>query len=108
MNTILTLTTIIGIEIILNLIFSFITPKSMKKSTIDYSSIFKGILERIFLVTSLLSGYPHALTVFSALKLGTRLKTEEQDKKFNDFYLTGNFISVLAALFYVFLIQKAL
>lgn len=93
-------------------LYYFITPKSMRGTgKIDYKSLAKGILERVFLMISLINGYPHALTLFGTLKLATRLKRDsEGDKKkeatYNDFYLLGNFISILAAFFYVFLYEK--
>jgi hypothetical protein len=69
-------------------------------------SILKGILERGFIVFSLLSGYPQALTLFAALKIGTRIKDENPVS--NDFYLVGNLISVSLAIFYTMLLQHLL
>lgn len=96
-------------EIVLAFAFSAITQLFYKKVGLDFKSILKGIFERIFLVVTLYFGYPHALTFFSAVKLGTRLKHEEKvdedQNRFNDFYLFGNFISVIAAILYVQLIK---
>jgi hypothetical protein len=54
--------------------------------------------------------FPYALTFFSALKLGTRLKHKDEDDKsenaFNDFYLVGNLISVAVAIYYFVAYQK--
>ena len=101
---------IIGVEIALTAIFWLMS------RSLDLKSLIKGIIERAFLTISLQYGYPHALTVFSALKLGTRLKrddkTEDKDIKltskfhFNDFYLIGNFLSVTAAVIYAELLKK--
>lgn len=65
----------------------------------------------MFLLVSLINGYPHSLTLFGALKLATRLKRDNTDDKekesvYNDFYLIGNFISVMMAIWYVFLYKQ--
>ncbi len=100
---------IIAVEVGLTIIYTFISPKSSKNQFIDYRSILKGLVERAFITYSLISGFPHALTLFGALKLGTRLKhpdeekTEEgrkQESLFNDYYILGNFISVSIGIFY--------
>lgn len=77
MTTFWVIITIIFLEIILTIIYTLITPKNKKVGFIDYNSILKGLIERTFLTYSLISGYPHALTLFGALKLGTRLKHSE-------------------------------
>lgn len=95
-------------EIILAFIFSVISQVFYKKMGLDFRSIFKGIIERMFLMFCLLNNFPHALTFFSALKLGTRLKHEEvkeTENKYNDFYLVGNLISVMISIGYVLLIN---
>jgi len=47
------------------------------------------------------------MTLFSALKLATRLRREgAEERGFNDYYLMGNLLSVLAAMGYVLLIRK--
>lgn len=64
----------------------------------------KGVLERAFLFLALTTGFPHALVLFGALKLGTRLAppTNDHDEKriSNDFFLVGNLLSVGFALAY--------
>jgi len=40
----------------------------------DFRSVAKGVMERIFLVVCLSQGFPHGLTLFGALKLGTRIR----------------------------------
>lgn len=52
-----------------------------------------GVVERLFLFISLLNGFGQSLIFFGALKIGTRLKTEE-NKISNDYFLLGNLISV--------------
>jgi uncharacterized membrane protein len=97
-------------EIVLAFAFSAIAQLFYKKMGLDFKSILKGIFERAFLVITLYFGYPHALTFFSAVKLGTRLKHEEKQEedqnRFNDFYLFGNFISVIFAILYVQLLNN--
>ena len=111
-NLLLFLTIFILIEIILGIFYFFITPKQLKsKEIIDYRSILKGVVERLFLMISLINGYPHILTLFGALKLATRLKrksvneNQELESLYNDFYLVGNFISVLVSILYVYLFK---
>lgn len=95
-------------EIIFGFIFSIIAQLFYKKIGIDFSSLFKGLMERTFLFVALVNDYPHALTLFGALKVATRLKRKSDinssdDEAFNNFYLLGNFISVMMAIGYVYL-----
>lgn len=115
MSTWCTVIIIFLLEILLSIIYTMITPKEKKIGMIDYKSLIKGWIERAFLTYSLFSGYPHALTLFGALKLGTRLKhtentsTEEGKKReeiYNNYYLIGNLISVALSIVYVKLIQN--
>lgn len=105
---------VISMEILLGIFYYFITPKSIRSTKIiDHKSLLKGVVERIFLTVSLINGFPHTLTLFGALKLATRLKrVDEKDKlkesTYNDFYLIGNFISVMIAIFYTFLYTEFL
>lgn len=109
-----TIITIIILEIILTIIYTIITPKERKAGLIDYKSIVKGLVERAFLTYSLISELPHALTLFGALKLGTRLKhtdnTENEkgrkrEEAYNNYYLIGNIISVTLSIVYHDLIK---
>ncbi len=99
------------LEMILAFLFSLIAQSFYKKSEIDIKSIFKGFIERLFLTIFMFNDIPHALTFFSALKLATRLKHNEDNKsdteKFNNYYLIGNLVSVTIALFYVWIWQHA-
>lgn len=94
-------------EIILAFVFAATAQWYYKKMGLDIRSIIKGMTERVFLFITLLNGYPHALTLFSALKLATRLKHNEKlddaENKFNDYYLVGNLVSVCFAVLYVYL-----
>ncbi len=68
--------------------------------------IWKGIVERSVVFFGLLSGFPHVLTVFGALKIGTRLKVD--DKVSNDYFLLGNLCSIGLALFEVAAVRHGL
>jgi hypothetical protein len=99
---------IIITEILLGCLFYAITPKAIRPSKgLDYRSLVKGVIERFFLTFSLVNGLPHVLALFGALKLATRLKREkEKEDLYNDFYLVGNFISVIVAIFYMIIYNK--
>ncbi len=105
---------LILLEIFLTIFYTLITPKEKTVKFLDYKSLVKGLIERGFLTYSLLSGFPHALTLFGALKLGTRLKNGDDDKSeegrkreaaYNDYYLIGNFVSVALSIFYYNLLK---
>lgn len=100
---------IIVCEIILAFIFSVTAQIFYKKIGLDFRSIIKGFIERVFLMIFLYNDYAAALTLYSALKLGTRLKHEEseaRENKFNDYYLIGNLVSVTVALMYVYMYKN--
>jgi hypothetical protein len=59
-------------------------------------SIFKGLLERFTMVLCLILGLSQVLIVFGALKIGTRFEKNEKIK--NDYFLIGNFSSILIAV----------
>lgn len=69
-------------------------------------SIFKGVLERFVLFVSLYFAYTPILVVFGALKLGTRL-VDSKDRISNDYFLVGNFTSILIAILYTIILTKA-
>jgi hypothetical protein len=97
-------------EMVLAFVFAIIMQVFYKRHGLDFRSILKGVIERAFLVIALLNNYPHAITFFSALKLGTRLKHKDMDdaseNAFNDFYLIGNLVSVAMAMGYVVLYKR--
>lgn len=86
------------------ILFFFLIIKKINHSIkIDTISIGKGIIERIFLVIALSSGYTQALPFFGALKLATRLSHDEKISNrdaFNNYYLLGNLLSVAVAIGY--------
>ena len=89
-------------EVAVNIIFLLINPW-LGPSTTTFKSLFKGVLERIFLSVGLLTGYPHVITAFGALKIGTRLHEEKNSEISNDYFLIGNFISLLTVIIYVYI-----
>ena len=67
-------------------------------------STFKGILERLTMLIGLLFEFPHILIAFGALKIGTRLR-DDQNQISNNYFLVGNLISVLLAMVYAIIIK---
>lgn len=111
MSPILLAALIVSTEFLLTIFYRLITPRSFRIGRyMDIRSVLKGLVERTFITVSLFSGYPHALILFGTLKLATRLKAVDsndiaQAKLFNDFYLIGNFVSIMAAMFYAYLLK---
>ena len=105
MKTSLFIIILIGAEFLFACIFSYIANFFYQKNGFNKSSFIKGLIERLFLFFTLINNYPHALTLFGALKIATRLKHETENKQeedsYNSFYLIGNFISVMLAIGYV-------
>ena len=56
----------------------------------------KGNIERLFLFLALVYNFPQALIAFGAIKIGTRIRPDE--KISNDYFFTGNMISLLLAI----------
>ena len=88
-------------ELIALIIFWLVT--KMFKRQLTLSSVLRGTLERLFLFIILLVELPQALAFFGALKIATRLK--DDNKISNDYFLTGNLISVLMVIGYYLLSQ---
>jgi len=66
-------------------------------------STFKGLLERFVLYVALVLGIQQILIVFGALKIGTRLAAK--GKVENDYFIVGNFTSILSAIGYMYTYQ---
>lgn len=97
------------IELLLAIVFQIAAKVYYKEIGWSFKSIFKGMVERTFLMISLVNQYPHAITFFGAVKLATRLNHKEDQKnqdKFNDYYLIGNLISVTEGMGYTYLWGK--
>ncbi len=97
MNWLLLVVAYLVMESIINLVFHFVSRK-LKSDENRKLSVFKGVLERIFVITGLMLGYPHVIIAFGALKIGTRFQGSSRIT--NDYFLIGNFISLLAALLF--------
>jgi hypothetical protein len=67
-------------------------------------STFKGVLERFVLFLALHCGFTPILVVFGALKIGTRLDNKTLIS--NDYFLVGNFASILIAILYTIIHNK--
>lgn len=87
---------------LLSLLLFWLITKLFSRS-LSLSSVLRGALERLFLYIILLVKLPQGLAFFGALKIATRLK--DDDKISNDYFLTGNLVSVLVVLGYYFLSQ---
>lgn len=90
-------------ETIINGVFHVVS-KRLKSEENRRISIFKGILERLFLIVGLITGYPHVIIAFGALKIGTRF--QKNSRISNDYFLIGNFISLLAALLFIVIAKR--
>ena len=80
--------------------------KLSKTSPARKASVVKGILERAVLYTGLLYGFPQILIAFGALKIGTRLHEDKQNKISNNYFLVGNLLSILLAMLYAIIAQR--
>ncbi|MCG2587253.1 hypothetical protein [Rhodohalobacter sulfatireducens] len=85
------------VESIINGVFHIVSRK-LKSDEKRGRSILKGVLERLFLVVGLVLGYPQVIIAFGALKIGTRFQRSSNVS--NDYFLIGNFISLLTAILY--------
>jgi len=97
MNWLLLILAYFVMECIINLVFHFVSRK-LKSDENRKLSVFKGVLERIFVISGLMLGYPHVIIAFGALIIGTRFQGTSRIS--NDYFLIGNFISLLAALLF--------
>lgn len=85
------------VESFINGVFHLVSRK-LKPDERRGRSILKGVLERLFLVIGLILGYPQVIIAFGALKIGTRF--QKNSRVSNDYFLIGNFISLLTAILY--------
>ena len=70
------------------------------KSETPNSAIIAGMLERFVIFTGLYMGVTQILAMFGALKIGTRVNKDKDDKKTSEYFVVGNLLSVLLALAY--------
>lgn len=77
-----------------------------KKILLLNLSTFKGILERFIISIGLILTFPAILIVFGTIKLGTRFikdKEVKTQKIENDYFLIGNFSSIIISILYYYL-----
>ncbi|MEM1306725.1 MAG: hypothetical protein AAGG99_04300 [Pseudomonadota bacterium] len=67
----------------------------------DSIETYKGTLERLVLALGLYMGFPHVLTVFGALKIANRLKSEQGDDRAMNYFMVGNLISLLLVFLFI-------
>ena len=85
----------------------FLLPDDETPDDVNVLDLYKGMLERAVLTLGLAQGYPQILTLFAALKIGTRIKSEADTQAYNNYYLTGNLVSIaLAIMYYKFLFAR--
>lgn len=77
-----------------------------RRITWPIGSVFKGVLERLVMFVGLWIGFAHILTLFGALKIGTRLDSDKSQRVSNDYFLVGNLLSVFLVLIYHTLLTK--
>lgn len=97
MNWIYLILSYLMMETVMNVVFHFVKTR-LKSDEKRVISTVKGVLERLVLITGLAIGFPQVIIAFGALKIGTRF--QKNSKISNDYFLIGNFISLLAALVY--------
>jgi hypothetical protein len=99
-------------QIVLAFLFAVIAQLFYRRMGLDFRSIVKGFIERMFLLVCLSNALPHALAMFGALKVATRLTRKDvahsEQASFNDFFLIGNLVSAVAAVGYARLLQCCL
>jgi hypothetical protein len=86
------------VEIIALAVFIVIKRKLAPKTNFINKRILKGLLERLMLLSGFILAIPTIVVFFGALKLGTRLKSKEQEEASNDYFLIGNAVLAIIAL----------
>lgn len=98
----------IGMELFANLsfrlVFSQLHTREESQKSVRKISLIKGVIERLFLVLGMLFGFPQVIIAFGALKIGTRFQSSR--KISNDYFLIGNFLSLLFAMLYVIVVSR--
>lgn len=99
---------IVGELIVNNTLFAYIKSYFKFKSQDENKflffniSVFKGVLERFVLFLALSMDLSQILIVFGAIKIGTRINPN-QDRIKNDYFLIGNFFTILVSILYILL-----
>jgi hypothetical protein len=79
-------------------VFYLVRQRFDKKDPHPFTSALKGIMERFAVLLGLAANIPTIIVFFGALKLGTRLKEQQESKISNDYFLIGNIISITIAI----------
>jgi len=98
------LLTILIVELMGVLMFAWLRKRMQPNGSFSWFSLVKGILERWILLLGLHLGHDTVLVLFGALKLGTRISQQKDERVSNDYFLVGNLLSVLM----VFLVRFVL
>ena len=85
-------------EIISLFVFLLLRKKYEKNNPKKIASIVKGIVERFAILLGLVASIPTIIIFFSAVKLGTRLKEQQESAISNDYFLIGNMTSIIIAV----------
>lgn len=85
-------------ELVALFAFRIIRNKLAASATKKWQAIGKGLLERGMLLIGLVMNIQAIVTLFGAIKIGTRIKDANQDKISNEYFMVGNFVSVTIAL----------
>jgi hypothetical protein len=85
-------------EIISLVVFYMLRKKYEKNNTKTFISVIKGQLERFAILMGLVASIPTIIIFFSAIKLGTRLKEQQESAVSNDYFLIGNMVSIIIAV----------
>lgn len=64
-------------------------------ASFSWFSVAKGSLERLVLMVGMTMTMSSVLVLFGALKIGTRISENENERISNDYFLVGNLMSVL-------------
>jgi hypothetical protein len=88
----------LAIELIGLLVFPLLRRQMQPNGAFSWFSVAKGSLERLVLLLGLFLGHDAVLILFGALKIGTRISQQENERISNDYFLLGNLLSVLLVL----------
>ncbi len=93
-------------EIAASIIFYFVRKFFEVKSADKKRAFVGGVIERTVLFFGLAIDVSQVIIMFGTLKIGTMFSATKGDKKTNEYFLTGNLISVLLVLLYYFAYTK--
>lgn len=83
-----------------------VKPGTSGKFLFSSLSVWKGIIERFVIYFGLTLGFSSVLIVYGALKIGTRIGESKEDRNMTDYFLVGNFCSLLIVFIYFYSYMK--